>query len=274
MEEKKLVFYSKGLGIFRGLGMTTQQAKVYLTLSKLGQATVTTIATAAQMDRAEVYRVIPKLQKRGLVKKIITSPISFKAVPLSEGLKISLLENAEKHDELCRQAEQLLRNFNYNREESSQEYAQYELTSGLKAEEREFLGELKELQNSKDGIFDWKFVLFGVNRYFQENKAALERGVKIRNITHIPKGERMPENILTLMKAGSFEIKSTPTIPKASIDILDKKRVHIIIFPNSNIEEIEVLRSNNPATVELVQDYFDMKWQAATIPCWHKKTIK
>lgn len=270
-----MVANSESLDIFRELGMTTQQTKVYLALSRLEQATARAIAVAAQMDRAEVYRVIPELQKRGLIKKIITTPVAFRAIPLSEGLKILLQENAEKHEETCRQAEQFLRNFsNHNRKKPSQEDTDYCLISGLKAEECEFLRELKELQNSKDGIFDWRFLLFGINRYFEENKAALERGVKIRNITHIPEDEKMPQSIQTLMKTGSFEIKSTSTIPKASIDILDKKRVHIIILPNSDIRKVEVLRSQNLDIVELAQDYFDMKWQSATSPSWHKKASK
>jgi sugar-specific transcriptional regulator TrmB len=273
-ERETMVFNSKSLSIFRELGMTTQQAKVYLSLSKLEQATVKTIAIDAQMARAEVYRVIPELQKSGLIKKIITTPISYKAVQLSEGLSILLHEETEKHKEKLSNAEQFLQKFrNHNREKPSQENSKYYLTTGLKAVTREYLIDLQKTQESKEGIISWRAILHLVGRDFEYLEEALERGVKFRYITHIPEGEKMPQNIQTLKKTGSFEIKSASVIPKAELDIYDKKIVHIII-PGSGVKEIEVLRSDNPAVVDLLQDYFDMKWQTATTPCWPKKTIK
>jgi sugar-specific transcriptional regulator TrmB len=255
--------------------MTTQQAKVYLSLSKLEQATVKTIATDAQMARAEVYRVIPELQKRGLIKKIITTPISFKAVPLSEGLSILLEQETEKHKEKLAKAEQFLQNFkNHNREKPSQEDASYSLTSGFKAENREFSKDFTELQTSSDGIFYWKAILFVMNLNFESYRKALTRGVKFRYIANIPEDEEMPQLIQTLKKTGSFELKSTSIPPRIGIDIHDKKNVHIITATKDDSNEIEVLRSRSLAIVALLQDYFDMKWQAATTPCWHQKTIK
>jgi sugar-specific transcriptional regulator TrmB len=273
-ERETMVFNSKSLSILRELGMTTQQAKVYLSLSKLEQATVKTIAIDAQMARAEVYRVIPELQKSSLIKKIITTPISYKAVPLSEGLSILLHEETEKHKEKLSNAEQFLQKFrNHNREKPSQENSKYYLTTGLKAVTREYLIDLQKTQESKEGIINWGAILHLVGRDFEYLEEALERGVKFRYITHIPEGEKMPQIIQTLKKTGSFEIKSASVIPKAELDIYDKKIVHIII-PGSGVKEIEVLRSDNPAVVDLLQDYFDMKWQTATTPCWPKKTIK
>ena len=270
-ERETMVFNGKSLGIFRELGMTTQQAKVYLSLSKLEQATVTTIAKDAQIDRAEVYRVIPKLQKSGLIKKIITTPISYKAVPLSEGLSILLEQETEKHNEKLAKAEQFLQNFkSQNRKEQSQIDSKHHLTTGLKAVIREYLKDLQNTQESKDCIIEWVTLLYLADRDLEYFKEIAGKGVKIRYITNMPEGEKMPQTIQTLIEKGSIEIKCVSAIPKARLDIFDKKLVHIIM-PNSDLKHVEVLRSNDPAMVALLQDYFDMKWQAATTPCWHKK---
>ena len=270
-ERETMVFNSKSLSIFRELGMTTQQTKVYLSLSKLEQATVTTIAKDARMARAEVYRVIPELQKSGLIKKIITTPISYKALPLSEALSILLHEETEKHKEKLANTEHFLQKFrNHNIEKPSQENSKYYLTTGRKAVTREYLIDLQKTHESKDCIINWGTILHLVGRDFELLKEAFERGVKIRYITDIPKGEKMPQTIQTLTEKGSIEIKCFPVIPKAELDIFDKKLAHIII-PDSSVKEIEVLRSDNPAVVALLQDYFDMKWQAATALCWSKK---
>lgn len=266
-----------GDDIFTKLGLTIRQAEVYLTIVKLGQPTVKSIAQTLQIARAEVYRATPELQKLGLIKKIVTTPISFRATPLSEGLSILLEHNAEKHKEIRAKSEQFLRNFkNCNREKPSQENFHYRLTSGFKAERREFSKGLRELQTSSDGMFFWRGILFVICSNFENYRDALKRGVKFRYIVNIPEDEKMPQIIQTLKETGSFEVKSASIVPKVGIDILDKKNAHIITATNaddSENAEIEVLRSNYPAVVALFQDYFELKWQSAT-PRWHKKNNK
>jgi sugar-specific transcriptional regulator TrmB len=257
-----------GVNIFTQLGLTNRQAEVYIAIVKLEQPTARSIAQTLQIARAEVYRATAELQKLGLIKKIVTTPTAFRATPLSEGLSILLQRNAEKHKEIRNEAKQFLRNFkNHNREKPSQENARYYLTSGSKPVERQYLRDLSEIQTSKDCVLEWRGIIALVNRDFEYVKEALEKGVKIRYITYIPEGTKMPQIIQILTKTGSFEVKSASTIPKAGLDIFDKKLVHIITLPNSNPKEVEVLRSNNPAVAELVHEYFELKWQSATIPC-------
>jgi len=249
------------LGIFIQLGMTVRQAEVYIAIIELEQAKVVTIAKTVETDRAEIYRVIPKLQEIGLIKKILTTPVSYRAMPLSEGLSILLQQNAEKHKEIQAKAKQFLKNCN-NKEKTSREEFQYTLTSGLKGVDREFLRHLRGAKTSRDGIIGWDGILYTVNTYLEEHKKALERGVKIRYITNIPKGTKLPQVIQTLMKIGNFEIKNTDTKLQASIAIHDKKSFAIVTSSNSNPMEMEALWSNNPAVAKLAQDYFELKWQS------------
>jgi sugar-specific transcriptional regulator TrmB len=250
MKGRNLTFKNEELSIFLQLGMTMQQTKVYIALSELEQATVKTIAKTAQMERSEVYRAIPKLQKFGLIKKIVTTPTVLRATPLSEGLTLLLQRNAEKHKEMRTKAEQFLLNLKHNRQKSSQENSQYYLTLGQKPVERDYIRDLAETQTSKDCVLDWKSLLYVTNRFFEYIKETIERGVKIRYVTHIPEGTNMPQIIQTLTEMGSFEVKSASTVPKAGIDIFDKKIVHLVTSP-TYLEELEVLRSTNSEIVEL-----------------------
>ncbi len=260
-----------GVNIFTQLGLTIRQAEVYLAIVKLGQPTAKSIAQTLQIARAEVYRATPELQRLGLIKKIITKPFSFQATPLSEGLSILVELNAEKHKEIRNEAKQFLRNFkNHYLEKPNQENAYY-LTLGLKPVGRQYLRDLSKVQKTKDCILEWRTVLALINRDFGYIKEALERGVKMRYITNIPKGTKAPQIIQNLMKTGSFEVKSASTTQKASIDIFDKKLVHFVTLPNCNPKEIKVLRSDCFAMATLIQDYFELKWQSATTPSWHQK---
>ena len=64
------------------------------------------------------------------------------------------------------------------------------------------------------------------------------------------------------------------TVPTAGINILDRKKVEFIIVPQGDYSKMQVLRSNDPALVDLAQDYFELKWQSATARAGSGKKIK
>jgi sugar-specific transcriptional regulator TrmB len=258
-------FEKEGVDIFTQLGLTTRQAEVYLTICKLGQATVKTIATTMQIARAEVYRATSGLQKFGLIIKIISTPTIFRAIPLNEGLSFLLQRNAEKYEDKCRQAIQFLRHIKI--EKLIPEDVQYYLTSGVQAANRQHLEDLSKLQISTDGIFLWRGILFVIDSNVEAYRKALKKGVKIRYIADIPRDEKMPRCIETLKEIGCFEMKSAMIVPNAGLAILDKKKVNIITVPRGLRKKMEVLSSNNPTVLELAQEYFELKWQSAKTPC-------
>ena len=249
--------------IFIDLGVTIRQAEVYLAVVELGQPTVKAIAQNLKIARAEVYRATAELQKLGLIKKNITAPISYRATPLPDGLSILLQQNIERHEETRAKAEQFFREYRSNTEKPSQEDANYYLTSGVRAEEREFSKNLASTHTSMDCLLEWRVVVHVTNKHFEEFNKTLERGVKIRYVTNVPEGAKIPESIQTLTKTGNFQVKSASTVHKAGLDIVDKKLVRIITFPHSNLKEIEVLRLNHLEIVDLAQEHFDLKWKAA-----------
>ncbi|MEM2081941.1 MAG: helix-turn-helix domain-containing protein [Candidatus Bathyarchaeia archaeon] len=261
------------VSVLTQLGLTVRQAEVYLAIVMLGQPTAKQIAQALQTHRAEVYRAIPELQMLGLIQKIVSPTATFRAVPLDEAISLLLQLNTQKQREIQAKAEQFVKGIkNYNQDKQTLEIARYCLTIGLKPVVRQYLKDLQTAQKHKDCIIKWEIIQLIINRDFEYLSEALDRGVKMRFITVIPEGEAMPQAIQSLAEKGSFEVKSAPAIPKANIDIFDAKITHFITASGSNLQEIEVLRSDNPALVDLLQDYFEMKWQAATTPCWSKKS--
>lgn len=265
----------EGVSVLTQLGLTIRQAEVYLAALTLEQPTAKQIAQALRTARAEVYRATPELQRLGLIQKIVAAPITFKAVPPDEAIAILLQLNSQKQREIQAKAEQFIQNFkNHIRDAQSQENARYSLTLGSKPVDRQYLRDLQKTQKSRDCILMWEIIRSLVVRDFGYLREALERGVKMRCVSVIPEGEEMPQTIRSLAEKGFFEVKSASTIPKAHIDIFDRKIVHIISLPESDFKEIEVLRSDNAAIIDLLQDYFELKWQAATAPCWHKKNQK
>ena len=52
-----------------GLGLSPNQAKVYQTILKLGNVPVGLIAKSSSVRREDVYKVLPTLEKMGLIEK-------------------------------------------------------------------------------------------------------------------------------------------------------------------------------------------------------------
>jgi sugar-specific transcriptional regulator TrmB len=52
------------------LGLTLCQARVYLALARSGMSTAKTISKVSKVTREDIYRIMPTLQKLGLVENI------------------------------------------------------------------------------------------------------------------------------------------------------------------------------------------------------------
>ena len=76
------------------LGLSRNEAKVYLFLAKAGKSTASKVAKAVSLNRTEIYRVLKGLERKGLVSLVLEKPMKFVAVPLENA--VSWLIEAEK----------------------------------------------------------------------------------------------------------------------------------------------------------------------------------
>jgi sugar-specific transcriptional regulator TrmB len=255
------------IGIFTQLGLTTRQAEVYLTLFKLKQAKVKKIAERMQIARAEIYRAIRPMENIGLIERVITTPIEFRAVSIDEGLTILLKQDTEKHNKIQAKAGKLIKKIKERKmREPIQEEPQYVLIHESVYDSHDFIKKMNSLQISLEGILDWTLFKYHVLNHTAIYKKALERGVKIRDLIYLPEGERIPSVIQTFKKSGLYEIKYTSTLPPTSLGILDKKETIIITPKAGNVNERTILWSNDPRLAATYQDYFELKWNTAETP--------
>jgi sugar-specific transcriptional regulator TrmB len=80
----------KDAEVLNGLGLTTLQAKTYLAIAILEKATVKTISKTAKIARQEIYRVTSELQEKGLIEKIIATPVEYRAIPVHDAINVLL----------------------------------------------------------------------------------------------------------------------------------------------------------------------------------------
>jgi sugar-specific transcriptional regulator TrmB len=101
--------------LLRDFGLTSKQAKVYLTAARLKPMTpINQISRESRVGMEDVYRAITDLERVGLIEKIPDVPIKIKSKSLDEGLLVLIArqkENAERRISfLLARRDEILRN--------------------------------------------------------------------------------------------------------------------------------------------------------------------
>ena len=81
-----------------GLGLTLNQAKVYLAILKLEKTTVGQVAKFSKVRREDVYRVLPVLEKMGLIERLLGKPTEVRATFISDAIALLVAEEKRKSD--------------------------------------------------------------------------------------------------------------------------------------------------------------------------------
>jgi sugar-specific transcriptional regulator TrmB len=77
-------------------GLTVNQAKVYLNTMQSGTTCAGVISERTGLHRQDIYKVLPKLEKKGLIIKVIGKPLMIKATPVEKALNTLVLAEREK----------------------------------------------------------------------------------------------------------------------------------------------------------------------------------
>jgi sugar-specific transcriptional regulator TrmB len=68
-------------------GLSTNQAKVYLVVLQAGAIPVGKIAEATKVYRQDIYKILPTLEKKGVITRTLGTPVIVKAIPVRKALK-------------------------------------------------------------------------------------------------------------------------------------------------------------------------------------------
>jgi len=249
--------------ILMRLGLTFDQARVYLALALSGMSTAKTIAKNSRVARPDIYRIMPTLEKLGLVERIISAPYKFKAISRQNGISVLMKRRIEETSKLQAATREMLKVVKNNNTRMALEENEPQFI--LVPEQVAIKSETKALENAQrrfDVVTSWRrFPRTFIITHNNERVKALQRGVEIRVIVDKPdEEESVSDTIKHLEKHPTFKIKYLLNAPKALMSIYDKKEAWISTCTNPVLEECPTLRTTNPCLLSILQDYFEMVW--------------
>ena len=251
--------------ILSRFGLTFNEARVFLALTLLGSANVKEISKFSNVAREAVYRVLPRLQKFGLVEKEIAWPTRFTAMNLDDAVTVLLgLRNKETRD-LQEKANALLRlKSKKAKMEPLEENSKFLLIPAKKMLISKIGEGVDRAQKCICILTSNKRHINELNIFCKAVGKALSRCVKFRIVTSNVERVLSPSILEVGNNDSRIEIRYTLLDCRYTALIMDKKEVFIIAKPTAEFLESTALWSNNSSLVNIVDDYFEILWKTAS----------
>ncbi|MCI4353121.1 MAG: hypothetical protein L3K14_07020 [Thermoplasmata archaeon] len=254
-----------GAGLVRLLaerGVPERAARIYIAACRDGPQTASELARMSGLQRVETYRHIQQLHEAGLLRSMGGRPMRFRALSAEELLERWIRTTTEDLRRLESGRDHLLREF-------QEEIATPEANDGRKfvvMERRKTLYSFlrrqigvarREILLSLSPSALARFIDGGIDR---ELRTARQRGVKIRVITEINRG-----NLPDAKHFATFsEIRNTRTMPAARGVLFDKTGAVVYVAgdlrPGGDEDQLVTVWTTDTDFLDLVRVQFQQLW--------------
>lgn len=249
------------------LGLTVLQAKVYLSLAKLGTSTGRTTAKDAKVAPQDVYRVLAELQEAGLVEKIIAKPNKYCPMPINQGFAMLIKRRKNQTKQLERSVKTVSKMF------------QPAIKGAQKTEEGDFvlIGKREPLENRAHQMVETAHAnidlmneindgMIGHDSLYALEAKFLNRGGRIRDILskatptfHLTKTfcslqQRYPE----------FQARYLDFPAPAILMIKDGKEALVSTKAKTKTLMQPFLWTNNLVLVQIIQQWYNQVWEKSS----------
>ncbi len=260
------MFQDEDALILNRAGLTVLQAKMYLALVRNGKQTIKGISELASIDRANTYREILKLQKIGLVKKIIDVPSFYEAIPVDHGIPLLLAYKEEEYETTKKETQSLIEKFKVYPSAAPEKISDnFVLIPKKNAFMANSMGNIQSAKTSNYTITNLTRFSQALVYTFEIHKSVLEKGVRTKVIIEKPKaGKPLNKAILKLMVYPNFELRYTLCPPQVLGACFDSKKVGILLDPSANVQDSPCFTSSHRSIVTLFLNYFEHLWDSAT----------
>lgn len=248
-------------------GITNNQAKVYLATAKLGIAPVSQISKGSHVPREEVYRMLPQLEKMGLIEKTVERPIRIKATKIESVLTILINRErdmfSKKMAELKAKRECILGDFRRIRmEPKTEERAHITWIIQKHAVIQKILSMIGAAQRKIDiAISRDQFVYLFAN-YSTLIRTTLSRGIELRIIVEKTEYDDTIHEIVNKIESPpfSFDIRFVDQLQSHYFLIDSKESLVSTSMEATAMGNKAYLWIDENEIIQLILQNFEMMW--------------
>jgi sugar-specific transcriptional regulator TrmB len=248
-----------------GLGLSLNQARVYLAILKLEKTTVGQVAKFSKVRREDVYRLLPSLEKMGLVERLLGKPTQIRATPISDALTFLVSEEKNRFDDRLSGMRSSVQRLSLKdwKQPLPGEASIYILI----VEKKAILAKTSELiGNSRkevELIADKARIIPVLSQFSDECRQAIKKGAVIRLIFE---GEcqdgLLKEKVQKLIDGASVHVKFHRE-PLNHFIMSDDKEALITTSKETGLGESPSLWTNNSNLIGVLRTGFESDWEKA-----------
>ena len=250
-----------------GLGLTLNQAKVYLAILKLEKTTVGQVANFSKVRREDVYRILPSLEKMGLIERLLGKPTEIRATLISDSLTLLVTEEKNRADERLTGMRSMVQKLSLK--DWKQPPPGEESIYILIAEKKAILAKTSELiRNSRKEvalIADKARIIPILAQFSDEYRLAIKKGAVIRLLFEgeSPDGS-LREKVKKLIGGDSVQVHVRFYREALNHFIMsDDKEALITTSKESGLGESPSLWTNNSNLIGVLRTSFESDWKKA-----------
>ncbi len=247
-------------------GLTPYEAKVYLAAAKLGPTSASNISKIARIRREEVYRTLPKLEKAGLIDRVLGRPVKIRAMPIKDALTflINRKEEQAKQEisDLYIKKESILDSFDAETEDIDLEEETHHFT--LISEKDAVAARMSALidgsKTSIDIVDSSADVVRFILNYADVLDKTIKRNITVRILTVCPDDENaIPETLQKHIPRNSFSLRYVETLPSRYV-MFDRRQALITTSPDGTLADMKCLWTDDSSLVGLIERDFEEQY--------------
>jgi sugar-specific transcriptional regulator TrmB len=248
------------------LGLTSNQARIYLNLTRLPASSAAQIAKISNVAREEVYRTMPRLQELSLVEIMVNTPALYRATPLKQGISTLLNRRKEENIRLLEDAGAILKDTVDSANEAGvQKEPKFVL---LPKREMNIARRNQAILNTKESLdslttYPRLRQLFTGTPVIGSIRKSLKKGAKMRTIIQEPQNHNQLLELIKPLMQPTYEVKYSANHPPVLVAICDNQNVFISTQSGVDIRNETCFWTDNSCIVKLAAVYFENMWKDA-----------
>jgi sugar-specific transcriptional regulator TrmB len=248
-----------------GLGLSLNQARVYLAVLKLEKTTVGQVAKFSKVRREEIYRILPALEKMGLIERLLGKPTEIRATFISDALTFLVAEEKRKSDERLLGMKSTVKKLSLKEwvQQPPEEESIFILIPDKKAILAKTSGLIRDSRKEVALIADKTRILPILSKFSDEWTRGIKSGFQIRLILEgdSPDG-LLKEKVKKFISGASVHVKFHCE-PLNHFIMSDDKEALITTSKESGLGESPSLWTNNSNLIGVLRTGFESDWKKA-----------